>query len=154
MELYNNDQLITRSSFLSKKDFHFFYLSLQKSKYSECAAKHSCLITFKNKPIVHAVNNTKINSINLKKHISYKLSFNENVEKRKKRQETIHAEIAAILKFKKMSLDNSTLYSARTLKNGEPGISAPCEACMQVIYALNIKYVVFWGNSGLEKIKL
>lgn len=137
---------------LSKKDLHFFNLSLQMSRHSECIAKHSCIITIKHKPIACAVNRDKINSIDLKRNISFKIPFNKKAENRKKRQETLHAEIAAILKSK-CCVEHSTLYSARTLKNGEPGNSTPCEACMQVISALNIKYIVFWGKNGLEKVK-
>lgn len=137
---------------ISKKDLYFFNLSLKISQYSKCIAKHSCIITFKNKPLSYAVNKDKINSINLKKHIFYKLTFDKNAEKRKSRQETLHAEVAAILKLK-CNVSNLTLYSARTLKNGEPGNSTPCEACMQVIEALNIKYIVFWGKYGIEKVK-
>lgn len=132
---------------ITKKDLYFFNLALEFSKISECKAKHGCVITQKSKPLVIAVNIPKINCVKKK----YRLKYDDDAEKRRKRQETTHAEIAAMLKIRKNSLKDTTLYSAHSLKNGECGNSYPCDACMQTILFHNIKYIVFW-NESIQKL--
>lgn len=132
---------------ITKKDLYFYNLSLELSKISLCKNKHGCIITHKSKPLVLAVNKPKINTIKTK----YKLDFNELAEARRSRQQTTHAEISAILKTRKTCLDDTVLYSAHGLKNGDSGSSYPCAGCLQAILICNIKYIVYWDN-GLKKI--
>lgn len=134
------------TTYLSKKDIYFFNLALKLSKLSKCKAKHGCVITYKSKPIVLAVNVPKINKVTTK----YKFKYDDNAEKRRNRHETSHAEECAILKSR-TSLEDTTLYSAHSLKNGDYGNSYPCDACMQTILFHNIKYIVFW-NQTIQKI--
>lgn len=134
---------------ITKKDLYFFNLALEISKLSECKAKHGCIITYKSKPLSIAVNISKINCVKTK----YRLKHDINAEKRRNRQKTTHAETVAMLKIRKNSLRDTTLYSAHSLKNGECGNSYPCDACMQTILFHNIKYIVFW-NETIKKLSV
>lgn len=59
----------------------------------------------------------------------------------------LHAEIDAIKNALKevdsSILDKSTLYVARTKKNGDEGLSKPCKGCRKAIEAFGINRVVY-----------
>lgn len=63
----------------------------------------------------------------------------------------LHAEIDAIKNFLKENsvgdLRNSTLYIARTKKDGSEGLSKPCKGCMRAIETFGIKKVVYTTNA-------
>lgn len=132
-----------------KKDRYFFNLALNLAQESTYHYRYGCIITYKGKPISLGVNKTKINPILPK---FKKLKFDNNANERRKREQSTHAEIAAILKSN-TNLINTTLYVARSLlKDNGPGDSFPCESCFQIIRECKIKSVVFWKNNSLKKI--
>jgi len=58
----------------------------------------------------------------------------------------LHAEFAALRKVRHH--DNATMYVIRFLKNGDLGVSKPCELCQEVINKSNIRAVHYIGHDG------
>lgn len=138
--------------YLTAKDTYFFYRALAISAISNCKFQHGCIVTVKNKPVTYGFNVPKVTHIQ-KKYYKSKLKCNQKAHKRRIRQETTHAEIAALRKIKG-ALSGAVLYSARCLKNGNPGDSYPCDACMQIIEICKIKSVIYWKNGIMQKVSL
>lgn len=60
----------------------------------------------------------------------------------------LHAEIAAILRASEDDLEGSTLYVARSLKDGSRALAKPCEGCQRAIKDFKIKRVVYTTEKG------
>jgi len=62
----------------------------------------------------------------------------------------LHAEIDAIKNaLKRLSVEEivgSTLYIARTKKNGSEGLAKPCVGCMQALESFNFSKIVYTTN--------
>lgn len=56
---------------------------------------------------------------------------------------SVHAEIDAISKVKKKSLEGSTVYVARVAPSGVTALSRPCPACYQALLVSGVKKVVY-----------
>ena len=63
----------------------------------------------------------------------------------------IHAEINALSRLigkKGISWDKVSIFVYRELKNGDPGCSRPCPACMALIKNLGIKNIYYIDENG------
>lgn len=63
-------------------------------------------------------------------------------------QASRHAEFNAIRLIKNVDTSDLTLYSARLMKDGSPGLSKPCSNCQTLIDYLGFKEV--WYYDGTE----
>lgn len=54
-----------------------------------------------------------------------------------------HAEMAALRRIPPEQRKGAVLYVARVMKNGDEGLSAPCDFCAKAIREAGIKRVVF-----------
>jgi deoxycytidylate deaminase len=61
---------------------------------------------------------------------------------------TIHAELAAIVAASG-NVSGATLYSARLLANGQPGMSKPCARCARLIRAYGIAKIVYHDGENI-----
>jgi len=61
-----------------------------------------------------------------------------------------HAELDCILGTHKEDLIGATIYIARRLKSGKPGIARPCKSCMAIIRASGIKLIVYTTYKDYE----
>jgi deoxycytidylate deaminase len=60
----------------------------------------------------------------------------------------LHAEIAALVRCQHAP---HTLYVGRLLKNGDAGMSRPCEVCQLAIREAGIRYIVYVDEKGVEQ---
>lgn len=71
-----------------------------------------------------------------------------------------HAEMDVILKVLKRgkeglsSLLNSTLHVTRITTTGRPAMAKPCPKCMNLIYSVGIKKIIYTTDNGIEEVKL
>lgn len=65
-----------------------------------------------------------------------------------KHHASFHAEVAAIRALR-TSPTAATIYVARVIKNGSPGLSRPCSACYAAIKSAGIKRVVYSADDGI-----
>ena len=62
----------------------------------------------------------------------------------------LHSEISCLVKLLRMRIDTKrvTLYIARSNKNGEPMLAAPCPICDRAIRDSGIKNVIYTGGDN------
>jgi len=60
----------------------------------------------------------------------------------------IHAEVRSCIGIPLCDLENSNLYVARVLRNGNLGISKPCSSCERFIREVGIKKVFFTTDTS------
>ena len=65
----------------------------------------------------------------------------------------IHAELAAII-ASGSHVQGATLYSARVLSDGSPGLSRPCVHCSELLRAYGVKYAVFHDGENVVKMRV
>ena len=64
----------------------------------------------------------------------------------------IHAELDAILKYRRMRIDipKLSIYIARINKKGDLVPAYPCPSCSAAIYDNNIKSIIYSSSTGFE----
>lgn len=70
-----------------------------------------------------------------------------------KHHASFHAEVAAIRALRTVP-QGATIYVARVLKNGAPGLSKPCAACYATITEAGIRRVIYSADDGIGIINL
>lgn len=146
---------------ISNKDIHWFNISLKLSELSPCKFRHGALVVCKDRPLGMGINSLK--KRNIQKYVKVGRLINRQeycseAEERRSKQESTHAEFCAILKARRgmnvSSLKGMCIYSARILKNGQPGNSFPCPSCFQIIELEQIKHLVYFENGDLKKAEI
>lgn len=122
-----------------KKELTFISILKKITQDLDCVGNQtlaSCIVK-KNKIISFGHNKKKTHPLQSK--------FNKHPE-----AIYLHAEIDAIKNaLKRVSVDDlvgSTLYIARTKKDGSEGLAKPCKGCMQAIDSFGIKEVVYTSS--------
>lgn len=90
---------------------------------------HTATILYKGAPIISASNQAKTHPL------IRKYGYEEHSH--------LHAELAAIIKLGKTNCRAFVLVVQRVKKNGELGLSKPCEHCEEVLRLLNFKHVYY-----------
>lgn len=143
---------------ISNKDLHWINIALKLSELSPCKFRHGAIIVSKGKPLSLGINTLK--KKNIQKYVKQGIDgerpeYSVAAEERRSKQESSHAEYCAIRKARRglgiPSLKGTCIYSARSLKNGDPGSSFPCVSCLQVILMEEIKHIVYFENDVLKK---
>jgi len=66
----------------------------------------------------------------------------------------LHAEIACCLGVGLRDLENSSVYVARVLRNGESALARPCQGCERFLRNVGVREVFYTGQNSVERMKL
>lgn len=122
----------------------YFNLAKNASSFSDYKDHHlGAVLIYKNKVISVGWNSTKTSPIQKK----YNALRGYNVENA---NNSLHAEMSAILKIKDLDIDFSKvkLYVYREHKNGVKALARPCPACQKMIKDMGIKEVWYTTENG------
>ncbi len=119
-----------------------FRLAKEVSQYSEHHQhKLGAVIYIKNKPVAVGYNQIKGHPMMLENHANKK---------------TIHAELSAILSVRnKNRLKGATIVVYRERRNGDTGLSRPCESCQHILKKYGINTWTYTSYDGwiTERVK-
>lgn len=111
--------------------------ALEISKMSDENFKHGAIIKKSGRTLAVGINYRTNNPDYLEKDVA-------------KRHASVHAEVAAMNAVRKVDLNGAVLYVARSLKNGEPAMSKPCENCQEAMRERGIKKVFYTIDSTMD----
>lgn len=114
------------------RDSNHIYRALSIAEASTCRFKHGVVIAHGKKVLSVAVNTDRNPVLTCS---------NPRTEASR------HAEFNAIRQIKNIDASSLTLYSARMMKNGEPGVSKPCSHCQTLIDCLEFKEVWYFNGN-------
>lgn len=136
------------SLMLTRRENRYMDVARAISKTSDYhGAKLGCVVAY-NKNILSVASNSE-KTHTLQKVYNKFRNFNPDEASNK-----LHSEIHALswLIGKPINWSKIELYIYRELKNGQPAISKPCEACSKLIKDLGIK-TVFYINENGQRVK-
>lgn len=140
---------------ISKRDEYWYEQALMLARTSTCKFMHGTIIIRNGKPIAYGVNIPCFRSV---REFTSGIPRDIHAENRRRRNETTHAEVRALLNSPRGKLEGSILYSARFTKRNTEGPSCPCISCKQIIFAAarfpgkGIKAVVYFDGVDLVKV--
>lgn len=106
-----------------------------------------CVVVYKNKILSIGWNSMKKTNPWQKKYNKYR-GYNPDAPGS---INTVHAECHALSKIKKIDVDWSKvkIFVYRIKRNGNPGLSRPCEACIKFIKELGIRDIYYTTYDGI-----
>ena len=118
---------------LSRKQTLLLNRTLKHALSSECHQQHGAML----------VKSGRIISLSVNKNYNNADMFCNNLFNKYRDKISIHAEIAAIKGVSEDVVKGSTIYVARVLKNGGPGLSKPCKSCEKTLNEMGVKKVIY-----------
>jgi len=128
--------IITQNKKLSKKQKRGIELAKKLAKTSSAHYKHGAVLTSSGTII-----NMEVNSDDY-------CRFSSRFNKTSLYPASRHAEIAVCLNQPTSSTEGGVLFVVRVKKNGELGISKPCEVCQGAMEFLGIKKIFYSDVDG------
>ena len=117
---------------LSRKQSMLIDRTLEYASRSQCHQRHGAIVVKSGRIIASSYNKTNNNPAQFCQDL-----FNEY-----RGYISTHAEVAALKTVSPQQARGATVYVARIMRDGKPGLSKPCPECAKILDELGVKKVI------------
>lgn len=117
----------------SRKDMSFLARTIDYAYKSKCTQRHAAFVCRGNRILARSTNKYHNDPKHFPRHM-----FNSEMD-----SIGVHAEIAAMSKVDPKKLKGATIYVARIMPSGSPGLSRPCKRCEEALIHAGVRKVIY-----------